>query len=130
MTERDSQKVVLDGRNSTKRFQIERQNTTVLSNEEKKEEEEPEEQVFEDVESYEEKIEKIVLELNVQATSLKTKDSGHTLVTFCLENSSIENTLIRLQEHGIGSSPSDTSISVIPASVHFQVPIGNDSNVR
>ena len=40
------------------------------------------------------------------------------------------NTLSKLQEKGIGNSPSDTSISVLPASVHFEVPIADDANFR
>ena len=68
--------------------------------------------------------------LNVQATSLKTKDNNHILVTFCLENAKVEDVLLRLQETGIGNSPSDTSISVIPSSVHFEVPLEYEPSLR
>ena len=120
------------------RFQVQRQNTEVIANEKGKDEseqklddnEEEEEEVFQDVESYTDKIEKILVDLNVNATSLKTKDNDHVLVTFCLENSKVEDVLLRLQENGIGNSPSETSISVMPASVHFEVPTGDDSNQR
>ena len=125
-------KVRLDKRESTAstRFQIQRQHTSVLTDEDHKEEEETEHNVLQDIESYEEKVEKILLDLNVPATSLRTKDNGHILVTFCLENSSVENALLRLQESGIGNSPSDTSISVIPASVHFEIPLQDDQTFR
>ena len=121
------------------RFQVQRQNTEVIANEKVKDEseqkvdddkEEEEEEVFQEVESYTQKIEKILVDLNVNATSLKTKDNGHVLVTFCLENSKVEDVLLLLQENGIGNSPSETSISVVPASVHFEVPTGDNSNQR
>ena len=130
------------------RFQIQRQNTEVLAKEkedtfskisdsntlekqkERDHEEDEDEEVFKRVESYTERIEKILIDLNVNATSLRTKDDGHILVTFCLENSKVENVLLLLQENGIGNSPSETSISVIPASVHFEVPLADDSNNR
>ena len=120
------------------RFQIQRQNTEVIANEKEKDEseqklhdnEDEEEEVFQDVESYTEKLEKILVDLNVNATSLKTKDNNHVLVTFCLENSKVENVLLLLQENGIGNSPSETSISVMPASVHFEVPAEDNSNKR
>ena len=120
------------------RFQVQRQNTEVIVNEKENDEseqklndkEEEEEEVFQDVESYTEKLEKILVGLNVNATSLKTKDNCHVLVTFCLENSKVENVLLLLQENGIGNSPSETSISVMPASVHFEVPTEDNSNQR
>ena len=127
-------------KDTSTRFQIQRQHTTVLKEEseesgqnttvEKEESEESEEEVLGDVTSYEEKLEKVLLNLNVQATSLKTKDANYALVTFCLENTRVEDALLRLQENGIGNSPSDTSISVIPASVHFEVPLEYDQNHR
>ena len=130
------------------RFQIQRQNTEVLAKEkedtfskisdsntlekqkERDHEEDEDEEVFKRVESYTERIEKILIDLNVNATSLRTKDDAHILVTFCLENSKVENVLLLLQENGIGNSPSETSISVIPASVHFEVPLADDLNNR
>ena len=130
------------------RFQIQRQNTEVLAKEkedtfskisdsntlekqkERDHEEDDDEEVFKRVESYTERIQKILFDLNVNATSLRTKDDAHILVTFCLENSKVENVLLLLQENGIGNSPSETSISVIPASVHFEVPLADDSNNR
>ena len=130
----------LEKQNSTvsTRFQVQRQNTEVIANEKEKDEseqklddnEEEDEEVFQDVESYTEKLEKILVDLNVNATSLKTKDNCHVLVTFCLENSKVENVLLLLQENGIGNSPSETSISVMPASVHFEVPAEDNSNHR
>ena len=122
--------------NTSTRFQVQRQNTEVLTKEEKKEEpqendsEEEEDEVFREAESYTQRIEKILLDLDVNATSLKTKDDAHILVTFCLENSKVEDVLLLLQENGIGNSPSETSISVIPASVHFEVPLVDDLNPR
>ena len=127
------------------RFQIQRQLTKVLSTEEEDEEEEKleaketteddiddsEETVFEEAESYEERITKLLVdELDIRATSLKTKDGGHILVTFCLETHRVEDVLLKLQENGIGNSPSDTSISVIPSSVHFEVPLVDVSDPR
>ena len=117
------------------RFQIQRQLTAVLDTKEEdkeseEEEEEPEEKVFDESESYEERLESILLSLNVQATGLQTKDNGHTLVTLCLENNRVEDFLLQLQEKGIGNSPSETSISVLPASVHFEVPLKDDPNSR
>ena len=130
---------------ASNRFQIQRQLTKVLSTEEEDEEEEQvgskeitedkiddsEETVFEEAESYEERITKLLVdELDIRATSLKTKDGGHILVTFCLETHRVEDVLLKLQENGIGNSPSDTSISVIPSSVHFEVPLVDVSDPR
>ena len=130
---------------ASNRFQIQRQLTKVLSTEEEDEEEEKlgskeptkddiddsEETVFEEAESYEERITKLLVdELDIRATSLKTKDGGHILVTFCLETHRVEDVLLKLQENGIGNSPSDTSISVIPSSVHFEVPLVDVSDPR
>ena len=130
---------------TSNRFQIQRQLTTVLSTEEDDEEEQKlgskeatedeiddsEETVFEEAESYEERITKLLVdELDIRATSLKTKDGGHILVTFCLETHRVEDVLLKLQENGIGNSPSDTSISVIPSSVHFEVPLVDVSDPR
>ena len=130
---------------ASNRFQIQRQLTKVLSTQEEDEEEEQvgsketteddiddsEETVFEEAESYEERITKLLVdELDIRATSLKTKDGGHILVTFCLETHRVEDVLLKLQENGIGNSPSDTSISVIPSSVHFEVPLVDVSDPR
>ena len=130
---------------ASNRFQIQRQLTKVLSTEEEDEGEEKleakettedkiddsEETVFEEAESYEERITKLLVdELDIRATSLKTKDGGHILVTFCLETHRVEDVLLKLQENGIGNSPSDTSISVIPSSVHFEVPLVDVSDPR
>ena len=130
---------------ASNRFQIQRQLTKVLSTEEEDEEEDQvgsketteddiddsEETVFEEAESYEERITKLLVdELDIRATSLKTKDGGHILVTFCLETHRVEDVLLKLQENGIGNSPSDTSISVIPSSVHFEVPLVDVSDPR
>ena len=130
---------------ASNRFQIQRQLTKVLSTEEEDEGEEKleakettedkiddsEETVFEEAESYEERITKLLVdELDIRATSLKTKDDGHILVTFCLETHRVEDVLLKLQENGIGNSPSDTSISVIPSSVHFEVPLVEVSDPR
>ena len=120
------------------RFNIQRQNTEILANEKEREaleknqsdDKEEEEEVFKDVESYTERIEKILIDLNVHATSLKTKDNDHILVTFCLENSKVEDALLLLQENGIGNSPSETSISVMPVSVHLEVPLENNLDQR
>ena len=109
------------------RFQIQRQDTSVLI---KGSAESEEEDILAEVSSYEEKLEKVLVSLNVQATSLKTKDTDHTLVMFCLENNRVEDVILRLQENGIGNSRSDTSISVIPASVHFEVPLEKHPNHR
>ena len=130
--------------NGSNRFQIRRQNSNVLStekdDEEKKdgnkdnvgeEKDDLEEAVFEEAESYEEKITKLLVdELDIRATSLKTKDDSHILVTFCLKTHRVEDVLLKLQEKGIGNSPSETSISVIPSSVHFEVPLVDASNPR
>ena len=130
---------------ASNRFQIQRQLTKVLSTEEEDEGEEKvvsketteddiddsEETVFEEAESYEDRITKLLVdELDIRATSLKTKDGGHILVTFCLETHRVEDVLLKLQENGIGNSPSDTSISVIPSSVHFEVPLVDVSDPR
>ena len=126
------------------RFQIQRQNSIVLSTEKDDEEKKDgnkdnigeekhdlDETVFEEAESYEEKITKLLVdELDIRATSLKTKDDGHILVTFCLETHRVEDVLLKLQENGIGNSPSETSISVIPSSVHFEMPLVDASNPR
>ena len=130
--------------NGSNRFQIRRQNSNVLSTEKDDEEKKDgnkdntgeekndlDKTFFEEAESYEEKINKLLVdELDIRATSLKTKDDSHILVTFCLETHRVEDVLLKLQENGIGNSPSETSISVIPSSVHFEVPLVDASNPR
>ena len=70
---------------------------------------------------YEEKLEKLLLEMNIKATSLPTKDDSHALVAFSLDKVAVEETLLSLQKIGVGNTD-HTSISVIPASVHFETP--------
>ena len=50
-----------------------------------------------------------------------TNDKSSYLVTFCVEASNVEASLICLQDHWIGNTEY-TSISVIPASIHISCP--------
>ena len=64
----------------------------------------------------------VLTSLNVsKAISQKSKDNNFALVTFCVENDMLEETIIRLGERGIGNTH-DTSISILPTSVHVAKP--------
>ena len=68
--------------------------------------------------TYEKALSEILTSLNVsQAISQKTKDDDFALVTFCVRNDLLEETILRLGEKGIGNTP-NTSISILPTSVH------------
>ena len=68
--------------------------------------------------TYEKALSEILASLNVsQAISQKTKDNDFALVTFCVSNELLEETILRLGEKGIGNTP-NTSISILPTSVH------------
>ena len=68
--------------------------------------------------TYERALTDILNSLNVsQAISQKSKDGNFVLVTFCVSNELLEDTIIRLGERGIGNTV-NTSISILPTSVH------------
>ena len=68
--------------------------------------------------TYERALTDILSSINVsQAISQKSKDGNFVLVTFCVGNELLEDTIIRLGERGIGNTV-NTSISIIPTSVH------------
>ena len=68
--------------------------------------------------TYERALTDILSSINVsQAISQKSKDGNFVLVTFCVGNEHLEDTIIRLGERGIGNTV-NTSISIIPTSVH------------
>ena len=68
--------------------------------------------------TYERALTDVLSSLNVsQAISQKSKDGNFNLITFCVGNELLEDTIIRLGERGIGNTV-NTSISIIPTSVH------------
>jgi hypothetical protein len=72
--------------------------------------------------TYEKALLEVLTSLNVsKAISQKSKDNDFALVTFCVENDLLEETIIRLGERGIGNA-NDTSISILPTSVHVAKP--------
>ena len=72
--------------------------------------------------TYERALTDVLSSLNVsQAISQKSKDGNFNLITFCVGNELLEDTIIRLGERGIGNTV-NTSISIIPTSVHVMKP--------
>ena len=71
---------------------------------------------------YEEKLKKVLSEMNIHSTTSATEDGLYALVLFCLEKNRVEQALLSLQENGIGNTV-NTSISVMPASMHFEIPL-------
>ena len=73
----------------------------------------------------EDDLEKLVIDVlssfRVCPKTFRSNDDKFIAHTFCLENHRVEDLIINLQKHGIGNT-SKTSISVIPASVHLEVP--------
>ena len=48
---------------------------------------------------YEEKLDKLLSQMKIHATSTPTKDGRYTLVAFCLEHCLVEDALLTLQQH-------------------------------
>ena len=73
----------------------------------------------------EDDLEKLVINVlssfRVCPKTFRSNDDKFIAHTFCLENHRVEDLILNLQKHGIGNT-SKTSISVIPASVHLEVP--------
>lgn len=57
----------------------------------------------------------------VKPRTLRSHDDNYMQFSFCLENYKIEQLILLLQKNGIGSTP-NTSVSVIPVSIHLEVP--------
>ena len=79
------------------------------------------------------KLEKLAINVlssfRVCPKTLRSNDDKFIAYTFCLENHRVEDLILNLQKYGIGNT-SKTSISVIPASVHLEVPTEESNDKR
>ena len=57
----------------------------------------------------------------VKPRTLQSPDGKYTQFSFCLENYRVEALILLLQENGIGSTE-NTTVSMIPASLHLEIP--------
>ena len=57
----------------------------------------------------------------VKPRTLQSPDGNYTQFSFCLENYRVEALILHLQEKGIGNTE-NTTVSMIPASLHLEIP--------
>ena len=77
---------------------------------------------------FEQILYKILDEFNITAKVLQSYDNNFLQFSIHLENHRIEKLMIALYKNGIGST-ANTSVSVIPTSIHMEV-TSDDENIR
>ena len=66
-------------------------------------------------------VHNLLVSIQVSPKTWLSNCQSYRHFSFCLENHRIEDLIFLLQEHGIGNT-CNTSVSVIPASLHLEVP--------